>query len=165
MSAEKNLNHPSTSRPFHASYERRTSSARSGGAASSAIGPFLSEAFGGSTGLVDVPPSDHTRDHAVHPFVDQRPPFCNDAGATSRTALLAIDGIDDAVTQIDDSLDRNGPVVERVCPLFQLAARRVGCRRGMRDRRRLQRLAGLPGISSPIRPDDRACPCVSIAFP
>src|SRR2546430_8022958 len=103
MSAEKNLNHPSTSRPFYASYERRTSSARSGGAASSAIGPFLSEAFGGSTGLVDVPPSDHTRDHAVHPFVDQRPPFCNDAGATSRTALLAIDGIDDAVTQIDDS--------------------------------------------------------------
>jgi hypothetical protein len=29
------------------------------------LSPFLDEAFGGSTGLVDVWPNDHTRDHPV----------------------------------------------------------------------------------------------------
>jgi hypothetical protein len=48
--------------------------------------------------------------------------FHHDAGASRRTALLVIEGVDDSVTEIDDGLDLDRPVLEHACPLFSEAA-------------------------------------------
>src|SRR5271165_5159815 len=118
---------------FIASSRRRNTSIRSGVVdSSSAISPLLCEAFGSSTGLVDVGfgVEGDPCDQAVYPLAEGCSTHSNVVGATDGTPLLVVDGQHHAVPEVEDFVGLDCQVLERAGPLLQESGRRLSAIEG-----------------------------------
>src|SRR5271167_2939907 len=119
---------------FIASSRRRNASIRSGVVdSSSAISPLLCEAFGGSTGLIDVGVVRECHGHAIHHLEDERIPLADEAAGSSRTTFLAVDDEDDSVSKIGANLHLHLELLEGVVPAFPELTKRYCAINSARD--------------------------------
>src|SRR5260370_30227334 len=84
--------------------------------------PRLGEAFGGSTGLVDVVVRRDPLDHATHPYADHSLAPMNVTTSSSRMAALEHYCKDDSVAEVECLLQPDLKLLESGGPLLQEAA-------------------------------------------
>src|SRR5439155_5680055 len=88
--------------------------------------PFLTEAFGGSAGLVDVGTEDHPRDHPLCPRDRVAPSFLHPARATSEATAQTSHGKQHSLAEVLAPLLLGLVLLVGSDPVFKKAA--VGCR-------------------------------------
>ena len=103
--------------------------------------PFLSEAFGGSTGLIEIDVAHVLLDHAVGPNRDDPVTKSDLPAAANRTARHDDHGKTDSVAKIDDFVDLDVKILVRAQHVFKQAP----------DRRCPLEPAGLPAQDSARR--------------
>ena len=93
-------------------------------AAATSPTPFLGEAFGGGTGLVDVGVVRDPRDHALDPYCDRCVAPLNVTRAANRTGVLADHDKDDSVAEVENLLGPISILLVSPDPVFKEAANR-----------------------------------------
>src|SRR2546423_7211786 len=85
------------------------------------LAPFLGEAFGGSTGLVDVGDR-KTRDQASHPEEDPSLALSKATGAANQTTVLNDHGKHNPIAEVADFLEPDLQLLVRAKPVLKEAA-------------------------------------------
>src|SRR3954453_20731562 len=108
--------------PFLFQFPALRASARSSGVvASSATGPLLREAFGGSTGLVDLVDR-KAHDQASYPDEDPSLALSKVTGAARRTTVLNDHGKHNPIAEVADFLKPDLQLLVRAKPVLKEAA-------------------------------------------
>src|SRR5206468_2467007 len=92
--------------------------------------PLLGKPFGGSTGLIDVAVAGRSHNHVLRPHEDPCLSQPNVAGASSRAGVVAEDGKDDSVAEIENLLWLDRELLVSADPLLKKATNRCGALKG-----------------------------------
>src|SRR5205814_2353374 len=84
--------------------------------------PFLGEAFGGSTGLVDVAIAGRSHDNVLRPYEDACLAQPNPARASGRTGAVTEHGKNDSAAEIENLFGLDLKLLVRADPVFKEAA-------------------------------------------